>query len=51
MKQLAQCHALKGTKAWAMVIVKKLFGLLRAKALNHMLIVTRITLYAKRDFF
>jgi hypothetical protein len=48
LEQFSQGDPFDRSKAFGMLVLKKLFGLLRAKALNHTPIVPRTTLYVKR---
>ena len=48
LQQFSQRNPLKGTKALAMLILKKRLSVLGAEALNHPRSVTRTALYVKR---
>jgi len=49
LKQLPQCHALEGAKALAVLVAKKLLGVLRAEALYHTLSIQRLACYVKSE--
>ncbi len=48
LEQLPQGNALDRTEALATMVMEKLPGLFRAKALNHLSSILRMTLYVKR---
>jgi len=47
MQQLPQGYPLKGAKPGVSLIMKKVFGFITNKALDHTWRITRITFYAK----